>query len=64
MGDLFGAEAVGELIRLRGERKFIEARDYSRGLWAGVEGDRTAVMMGAVSRQYEEMFAAFPTPTY
>lgn len=64
MGDLFGAEAVGELIRLRSERKFAEARDYSRGLWAGVEGDRTQVMMGAVGRQYEELFAAFPNPTY
>lgn len=64
MGDLFGAEAVGELIRLRTERRFTEARDFSRGLWEQHGQDRATVMMGAVGRQYEEMFAAFPTPTY
>lgn len=64
MGDLFGAEAVGELIRLRSERRFGDAREYSRGLWETVGADRQTVMMGAVGRQYEEMFAAFPTPTY
>lgn len=64
MGDLFGAEAVGELIRLRTERQFAAARDFSRSLWEQHGHDRTEVMMGAVRRQYSEMFGAFPTPTY
>ena len=64
MGDLFGADAVGELIRLRTERRFTEARDFSRGLWESHGQDRAEVMMGAVRRQYAELFAAFSDPTY
>jgi Icc-related predicted phosphoesterase len=63
MAELFGAEAVSRLIALRTARRFEEARDWSRGLWAGVP-DRGEVIEGAVRRQYEELFAAFPTPTY
>jgi Icc-related predicted phosphoesterase len=64
MGDLFGADAVGHMIRLRTDQRFDEARDWSRKLWASVEGDRATIMEAAIRRQYETMFAAFPTPTY
>jgi Icc-related predicted phosphoesterase len=61
--ELFGADAATRLIDLRTERRFDEARAFSRGLWAEV-GDRGAVIEGAVRRQYEELFAAMPTPAY
>jgi len=64
MSDLFGAAAVQRMIELRTAQRFDEARDWSRALWAGVEGDRAAIMEAAIRRQYEAMFAAFPTPTY
>jgi Icc-related predicted phosphoesterase len=63
LGDLFGAEAVGRFVALRTERRFDEARDFSRGLWAQV-GDRDTVIAAKVREQYGRMFAAFPTPTY
>jgi Icc-related predicted phosphoesterase len=64
MGDLFGAEAVGRFVELRTARRFAEAREWSRGLWASLAGDRQAIVDGAVRRQYAELFAAFSTPTY
>ena len=63
LGELFGAEAVGRFVALRTERRFDEARDYSRSLWAQV-GDRDAAINGKVREQYARVFAAFPTPTY
>ncbi|WP_007516310.1 metallophosphoesterase family protein [Pseudofrankia saprophytica] len=64
MGDLFGAAAVGRMIKLRTEMRFDEAREWSRGLWASLEGDRATIMEAAIRRQYAQLFAAFPTPTY
>ncbi|CAO5173837.1 putative phosphoesterase, ICC [Frankia sp. AiPs1] len=64
MGDLFGAEAVTRMVRLRTEHRFDEAREWSRSLWAGLAGDRTRIVEDAVRQQYAQMFAAFPTPTY
>jgi Icc-related predicted phosphoesterase len=66
MGDLFGAPAVTRMVSLRGERRFEEARAWSRQLWStlGSEGDVRAAIDQAVRSQYAEMFAAFPTPTY
>lgn len=61
--ELFGADAATQLIGLRSQRRFDEARVFSRGLWAEV-GDRQAVMEAAVRRQYSELFAAMPTPAY
>jgi Icc-related predicted phosphoesterase len=52
--ELFGANAAAELITLRTERRFDEARTFSRGLWA-TAGDRHTVL---------ELFAAMPTPSY
>jgi Icc-related predicted phosphoesterase len=63
MGGLFGAEAVGEFVRLRSERRFPEARELTRSLWATVD-DRDARIGAAVREQYGPLFAALPTPSY
>lgn len=60
--DLFGAANASRLIRLRAERRFAEAREFAGRLWGGL--DREAVLEQAVRRQYAELFAAFPEPTY
>ncbi|MBD0743235.1 metallophosphoesterase [Streptomyces sp. CBMA152] len=60
--DLFGVENADRIVALRTARRFEEARDLGRSLWAGL--DREAAIESAVRRQYAEMFAALPTPTY
>ncbi|KOU29824.1 metallophosphoesterase [Streptomyces sp. WM6368] len=60
--DLFGVENADRIVELRTARRFEEARDLGRRLWAGL--DRESLIEGAVRRQYAQMFAAFPTPTY
>ncbi|AGI91072.1 metallophosphoesterase [Streptomyces albidoflavus] len=60
--DLFGAEAATRVVELRTARRFEEARAFQRTLWAGI--DREQALEAAVRRQYAELFAAFPTPTY
>ncbi|WP_406508982.1 metallophosphoesterase [Streptomyces sp. NBC_00212] len=60
--DLFGVENADRIVALRTARRFEEARELGRSLWAGL--DREAAIEAAVRRQYAEMFAAFPTPTY
>ncbi|MFE0646120.1 metallophosphoesterase [Streptomyces sp. NPDC058877] len=62
--DLFGAENATRLVELRTARRFEEARDLGRRLWAGLDVDRDTAIEAAVRRQYAELFAAFPTPTY
>jgi len=61
--ELFGAEAATHLISLRSQRRYEDARTFSRGLWAEVD-DRQAVIEGAVRRQYAELFSVMPTPAY
>jgi Icc-related predicted phosphoesterase len=63
LGELFGAAAVQHFVALRTARRYDEAREYTRSLWAQV-GDRDAAVMGAVRDQYARLFAAFPDPTY
>jgi Icc-related predicted phosphoesterase len=60
--DLFGVENADRIVALRTARRFEEARELGRSLWAGL--DRESAIEAAVRRQYAEMFAAFPTPTY
>lgn len=60
--ELFGVENAHRIVELRTERRFAEAREFSARLWAGI--DRAAAVEAAVRRQYAELFAAFPTPTY
>ncbi|MFE9630443.1 metallophosphoesterase [Streptomyces sp. NPDC006463] len=60
--DLFGVENADRIVELRTARRFAEAQAFGRELWAGL--DRERLIEGAVRRQYEQMFAAFPVPTY
>ncbi len=60
--DLFGTESADRIVALRTARRFEEAREFSRALWAGI--DRQAAMDAAIRKQYTEMFAVLPTPTY
>jgi Icc-related predicted phosphoesterase len=62
--DLFGAEAARQFIELRTAQRFDEARVMSRQLWAGLDGDAAAHVEAAASRQYAELFAAMPVPSY
>ncbi|MGV9526682.1 metallophosphoesterase family protein [Streptomyces cellulosae] len=62
--DLFGAENAHRIVELRTARRFEEARDFQRGLWAGIGVDRATAIETAVRKQYAELFSAFPTPTY
>ncbi|MYZ39082.1 MULTISPECIES: metallophosphoesterase [unclassified Streptomyces] len=62
--DLFGVEYADRIVELRTARRFDEARDLGRELWSRLDIDPAAAIEGAVRRQYAEMFAALPTPTY
>lgn len=62
--DLFGVENADLIVELRTARRFDEARELGRRLWSELEVDRETAIESAVRRQYAEMFAAFPTPTY
>lgn len=62
--DLFGTENAELIVALRTERRFDEARELARSLWAELGEDRDGTIERAVRRQYAELFAAFPTPTY
>jgi Icc-related predicted phosphoesterase len=62
--DLFGVENADRIVELRTARRFAEAREFQTRLWASLDGDRPAVIEKAVRKQYAELFAAFPTPTY
>jgi Icc-related predicted phosphoesterase len=60
--ELFGVENADRIVELRDARRFAEAREFSKRLWAGI--DRAAATEAAVRKQYAEMFAAIPTPAY
>ncbi|MFE8916153.1 metallophosphoesterase [Streptomyces globisporus] len=60
--DLFGKENADRIVALRTARRYDEARAFGRELWAG--RDRNTEILAAVRKQYAELFAAFPTPTY
>ncbi|MEU6487898.1 metallophosphoesterase [Streptomyces sp. NPDC046887] len=62
--DLFGVENADRIVKLRTARRFDEARTLAADLWAELGVDRAAAIEDAVRRQYKELFAAFPTPTY
>lgn len=62
--DLFGREHCERFVALRTEGRFAEAHAYGDALWRTVEGDRRDVLDAAVRRQYAELFAAMPTPSY
>lgn len=60
--ELFGVESADHIVELRTARRFAEAREFSAKLWAGI--DRAVATERAVRKQYAELFAAFPVPTY
>ncbi|MFH8367313.1 metallophosphoesterase [Streptomyces sp. NPDC018031] len=67
--ELFGTANADRIVELRTARRFAEARDFGRLLWEGLEaagmaGGKEAAIEAAVRKQYAELFAAFPTPTY
>lgn len=62
--DLFGADRASHLVGLRAAQRFDEARAYSRGLWAKLDGEPREHLEAAVRRQYSDLFAAMPTPSY
>ncbi|QXJ25285.1 metallophosphoesterase family protein [Actinomadura graeca] len=62
--ELFGRENADRFIELRTLRRFGEAREFSRALWAGLDGEAWPHIERAVDRQYAELFAAMPTPAY
>lgn len=60
--DLFGAANASRMVALRTAKRFDEARALDRELWEGI--DRRTAIETAVRKQYAELFAAFPVPTY
>src|SRR5690348_1463215 len=60
--DLFGVANADRMVELRTARRFDEARVLDQELWAGL--DRRTTIETAVRKQYAELFAAFPTPTF
>lgn len=62
--DLFGVENADRIVELRTSRRFDEARELGRNLWAALATDRDTAIESAVRRQYAEMFAVLPDPTY
>lgn len=62
--ELFGTEAAQTLIRLRSDREFEQAREWSTKLWDSLEEDRGTVLSRKIREQYRGLFAAMPDPTY
>jgi Icc-related predicted phosphoesterase len=60
--DLFGAENAERMVALRMAKRFDDARALDAELWSGL--DKRAAIEAAVRKQYAELFAAFPAPTY
>lgn len=66
IADLFGEEHARRYIALRTANRFEEARALSADAWAAIgvsdQAERWAVMQSMVRVQYEELFAAMPSP--
>ena len=62
--DLFGTEAATTLIRLRSDKQFEQAREWSKQLWDSLDEDRGTVIQRKIREQYAGLFAAMPEPTY
>ncbi|GLW10528.1 metallophosphoesterase [Microtetraspora sp. NBRC 13810] len=61
---LFGTEQAAVYVGLRTAGRFDEARAMSARLWGGLDGDPAEHIERMVRSQYEEIFAAMPTPAY
>ncbi|MER7048171.1 metallophosphoesterase family protein [Streptomyces jumonjinensis] len=62
--ELFGVANADRIVALRTARRFEEARELGRRLWTELDMDRDTAIESAVRKQYAELFAVFPTPTY
>jgi Icc-related predicted phosphoesterase len=62
--ELFGQGNADRFIELRTQKRFEEARAFSRRMWESLEGGAWPHIETAVRRQYAELFAAMPTPAY
>lgn len=60
--ELFGADNAARFIALRTEKRFAEAREFSRRMWRSLEGDAWSHIENAVQRQYASLFEAMPRP--
>jgi Icc-related predicted phosphoesterase len=63
LAELFGTDAAQEFAVLRREHRFAELRAFGSGLLGG-SGDPNGAIHEIARRQYAELFAAFPDPTY
>ncbi|MGQ0623159.1 MAG: metallophosphoesterase family protein [Sporichthyaceae bacterium] len=63
-GDLFGAEAATEWVRLRTAGRIAEARALLAAQWERVGGEPWVHIESCVRTQYAALFAAMPDPTY
>lgn len=63
-GEIFGLERAASWIALRTAGRWDEAREFLRGCWAEHPGEPREVITEHVRRQYAELFAAMPAPTY
>ncbi len=62
--DIFGVDAVNEVIGLRAQRRFEEARSVMALRRKGREAEIAAIFQMAFAKQYREVFAALPCKTY
>lgn len=58
--ELFGEANARRYIDLRTERRFDEARDFSRELWEAIGADPWTSISQKVQEQYRALFAAMP----
>jgi Icc-related predicted phosphoesterase len=63
-GELFGPDAATRWVALRTAGQMDAARAMLRDLWADLGGEPWTHITEAVRRQYAELFAAMPDPTY
>lgn len=61
---VYGADAVAEVVRLRAERRFDEARALMRRRREGREEEVTARFQGLVGEAYREVAEVLPKRTY
>src|SRR5258708_13568205 len=61
-GELFGQENADRFIALRTQKRFDEARDFSRRLWGSLEGDARQHLERAARAPYRAPFDAMPAP--
>lgn len=62
--ELFGPQAATQLIELRGDKRFDEARAFARARWDELGRDPREVLTEKVDAQYAALFAAMPEPAY